>query len=282
MRKILVIGSINIDLVTSTNQIPKMGETITGEDFFYTLGGKGCNQAVAVKKLGGDVSFLGAVGNDFFGKYALETLSSIGIDTKNILKVGKATGVASIFLYQGDNMILLSEGANKLVDINYIKDNLPLIDEADLILMQLEIPINTVEFIVEYAKNKDKIIILDPAPATNLSNELITNVNYLTPNQHELKVLFGDKNTEEILHNYPNKIVLTEGESGVRYHDGEKIIHVPAVDANVVDTTGAGDAFNGAFAVSILNNTLEDSIKYAVSVASDSTERKGAQTVRKI
>ncbi len=275
---IVVVGSINTDMVTETIKFPKVGETIVGNNFSVLFGGKGANQAICASRLGAEVSFIGCVGADGNGFAAIENLKSNNVNTKYIKKIKDIpTGVAQITIADHDNSIIIVKGANNEVTKEVIDDSLSLIETADLVLLQLEIPLETIEYVVDICNQKGITTVLNPAPAANLSKELIAKVTYITPNELECKEIFKE-DYEQLLKKYPNKLIVTKGSKGVDFYDGENIINIKAHVVDVVDTTGAGDSFNGALSVGIVNNMdLLDAIKYGNKVASISIQKLGAQ-----
>ncbi len=282
MNKIVVIGSINVDLVFISDIRPKAGETVLGEDFRTVAGGKGANQAVAASKLGADVVMIGCVGDDSNGEFSLNNFKSLNVNTSCITKIQDTpTGVANIIVSDNDNSIIVVSGANYKLDKSLIDRYKKEILEADLVMLQLEVPIATVEYAINYCHENNIKTILNPAPAVKLSEELIEKATYITPNEHECKIILGeDKNADikAILRRYPNKLIITMGEKGVMYFDGNDIVTVPSYKVEVVDTTGAGDTFNGAFARAIVNDyNLKDAVDFANKAASKSVTKLGAQ-----
>ncbi|MFB3162455.1 ribokinase [Neobacillus sp. 179-J 1A1 HS] len=280
-RKVTVIGSINMDLVTSTTRIPKVGETVLGNSFHSIPGGKGANQAVAAARLGADVTMIAAVGNDSFGKTLVEHLTNEGINTENIIKVkDTSTGIASIIVSEADNSIIVVPGANNHVTPEVIEKHENKIINSDIILLQLEIPVESVIKAVELAKKHGVRTILNPAPIQKLPKELLEMVDYLTPNEHEQALLFDSiGGTEEELAKYKEKCIVTKGSKGVMiYKNGEKI-EIPSFQVEVVDTTGAGDSFNGALAVALCDGLeIEEACRFANVVGAISVTKLGAQT----
>ncbi len=278
MKRIVVIGSISMDLVVTSDKRPQAGETVIGESFRTVPGGKGANQAVAASKLGGTVQMVGCVGSDPFGQQAVENFKRHDVDVTHVQIIrDEVTGTAHIVLAEEDNSIVVVQSANKRVV--FTDEELEhLLDEQAFVLLQLEIPIETVKQVTSYCKAKGIPVLLNPAPSQPLPPEVIENVTYLTPNEHECRDLFNGISVDDVLKRYPNKLLVTEGVHGVRFHDGRDVRHVPAIRANVVDTTGAGDTFNGALAVSLIEqDDLETAVRFAVVASGMSVEGFGAQ-----
>lgn len=280
MVKVLVVGSISTDFVVTTKQRPNVGETLYGEDFKTSFGGKGANQAVVASRLGAETSIIGAVGDDEFGKTLIRNLMDNKIDVEEI-KVEKNTpsGAAHITVSDGDNSIIYVPGANNKVYPSDIDKTKELIGNMDVVLVQNETPADTVEKLIEVCAELNVSIIYDPAPARELSQNTIDQCTYLTPNESEFQVLFPDKNLEKTLEEYPNKLIVTLGSEGVIFHDGEKIVKLDPIKVeNVIDTTGAGDTFNGALGFAIGSGMdLNQSIQFANLTASEAIKVAGAQ-----
>lgn len=279
MKRILVIGSVSTDFVVTTDQKPNQGETVFGKNFEISFGGKGANQAVAASRLGADVGMIGLVGDDIFGKEIIENLNMNRVNTENVEPVPyEVSGSAHIILYEKDNSIIVVPGANNQLDktkIENLRDN---IKQYDLIIIQNEIPQLTNEKIIQICWEEKIPTIYNPAPARKLAKEWIEKVTYLTPNEHEFTILFPDKKLSEALREYPNQLIITLGSKGSVFFNGEKEIHIPAYKVEPIDTTGAGDTFNGAMAVGLINGmTLEDSLKLANLSAAYSVQKFGAQ-----
>ncbi|HYK72456.1 MAG TPA: ribokinase, partial [Pseudoneobacillus sp.] len=251
-KKITVIGSINMDLVTSTNRIPKVGETVLGDSFHTIPGGKGANQAVAAARLGSDVTMIGCVGDDSFGQVLIDHLKHQGINTEKVEVVANtSSGIATITLSKGDNSIIVVPGANNHVTPEFIDKHEEMIAKSSMLLLQLEIPLESVMRATELAKKYRIPIILNPAPIQRLPKELLEMVDFLTPNEHEQELLFASINgTKEELEKIKAKCIVTKGSKGaVIYQNGE--MEIPSFQVEAVDTTGAGDAFNGALAFAL-------------------------------
>jgi ribokinase len=279
---------MNMDLVVETDRYPEEGETIIGGKFEQIPGGKGANQALAAAKLGADVEFIGACGDDSFAPKLKSSLKNGGTNIDNIFEIkGQSTGVAVITVdRKGNNRIIVSPGANYELlpeKIEKIKDK---IIEAEIILLQLEIPPAAIERIVEIAAANGTKIILDPAPAKKLSNHILRKIDYLLPNEGELDLLLKDikaKSRSEkikiLLKKGIKNIIVTEGEKGINYYGQEKEIHLDTLKVKAVDTTAAGDVFAGAFAASLIaKNELKKALEFAVQAAAYSVTKAGAQS----
>ena len=279
MAKVTVIGSSSMDLVVTSNIRPGAGETVLGESFKTVPGGKGANQAVAAARLGADVSMIGCVGEDHYGKAILENFKSNGVSVKNVKPVTDSdSGTAHIILAEGDNSIVVVKGANDYITPDYVEKAKEKIKEADIVLIQQEIPEETVEYVAQLCQELKVPLLLNPAPARPLKAEVIEQVSYITPNEHEAALLFEGKEKEEVLKQYPNKLFITEGKQGVRYFNGEKEVLVPSYQVETIDTTGAGDTFNAALAVALAEGMgFEKGIQFANRAASLSVTKFGAQ-----
>lgn len=281
MGKVVVVGSINVDMVFTSDVRPKAGETVIGNTFSLIPGGKGANQAVAAAKLGSESFMIGCVGLDSNGDFAKDNLISVNVDAKCIDVVHNVpTGVANIVVAENDNSIIVIPGANYEVDKNIIDKYKDVILSADIVLMQLEIPLETVEYTLELCKKNNVKVLLNPAPAVELSSTMIENAAYITPNEHELKIILGkDSNVEDEMKKYPNKLIVTLGSKGVKYFDGNEIKVISSYKVEVVDTTGAGDTFCGALAASLVRgDSIDEAIKFANKAAACSITKLGAQS----
>ncbi len=280
--KLAVVGSINMDMTVTAPRIPLKGETLMGESIRYIPGGKGANQAVAMAKLGAEVEMFGCVGADSNGEKMLQNFKEVGVKTNHIQVLKDVpTGIAMITVGDNDNTIVVVPGANGKVDKAYIDSVKSELESFDMVILQHEIPLDTVHYVVEICHEKGIKVVLNPAPAAEVPMEIIEKVTYVTPNEHEAVLIFGDKlTTEELLKKYPEKLVITQGARGVStcLANGE-VLTVPARRAQVADTTGAGDTLNGAFSVQIATGKdMESALIYANTAASLSTEKFGAQT----
>lgn len=288
MKKILVIGSINIDLVAKVQKIPEIGETVLGEQYLEFPGGKGANQAVAMARLGGDVSMLGYIGMDVYGEKMQSALDRNGVNSK-FVKISKSnsTGVAMIMVdVKGDNSIVVIPGANYDVAPEDITQEL--IQEFDIIVGQLEVPMNTLEKAFRLASSLEKATILNPAPAKKISSTFMSTISLLVPNKNEIELITGITITDNIsiVKSYEylkklglKKLLLTLGSHGSAYIDEKGLRLYPAHQVTAIDTTAAGDSFIGALVVQLdLNKSIEEAILYATKAASITVGKMGAQS----
>jgi ribokinase len=269
MPKILVLGSFNMDLITYVQRIPQIGETITDGLFQTAHGGKGSNQAVGAARLGADVSFIGCIGEDGFGRDALALWQVEGIDAQ-VQKVSEATGIASILVdANGENIIAVAPGANRQLTKSHIDSLESRIAEADVLMAQLEIPLDVIEYAFTLAKRHNTLIQLNPAPVRKGLEPLIALADIVTPNETEAQQL-GNLPSEK-------RIVTTLGGEGAHWREDGKEGRVPAYKVQVVDTVGGGDAFNAGLAVALgEGKSLPDAVQFANAVAALSVTRKGA------
>lgn len=270
-----------MDMTVQAERIPLKGETLKGENLQYIPGGKGANQAVAMAKLGADVVMFGCVGKDAAGESLCKNLKDMGVDTTYIKEIeGTPTGLAIITVGENDNTIVVVAGANNEVSIDYVRSIQDALLKCDIVLLQHEIPQETIEYVIGFCHENGIQIVLNPGPARPVKKEILEKVTYLTPNEHETVILFGKERTfEELMKQYPEKLIITQGSRGVStcLESGEMLL-VPARKANVVDTTGAGDTLNGAFTVAITEGkSIKDALEFANTAASLSTEKFGAQ-----
>lgn len=291
MKKILVLGSLNMDFVIRVKEMPQVGETILGKSVELISGGKGANQAYAAGKLGGNVTMMGAVGNDLYGDELMNNLRQVHVGTGGLQKVDKvSTGYAFVSVYDsGDNSIIVVPGANGCVDKELIDANMKFIDECDYIIMQLEIPLETVQYVKDLAVSKGKKVIIDPAPAVpNLKDEFWENVTLIKPNETEIGVLTGRKvSTLEdakdaariLVEKGVETVIVTLGGDGCLLVDKEKEKYFPANKVECIDTTAAGDSFIAALVVALSEGeNYEKAIDFAQKVSAIVVTRQGAQT----
>lgn len=289
MGKIAIVGSSNTDLVIKTNRIPVPGETVIGGDFIIAAGGKGANQAVAVARLGGEALLIAKIGNDTFGSLSLEGYANDNLDTTFVsIDAETPSGVAIISVdSKGENCIVVAPGANNKLSKENIDSAKHEIKVADYVLMQLEIPMEVVEYAVDMAYEADVKVVLNPAPASLLSDELLAKLFLITPNRAEAEMLTGVKISDWndaskaascLLNKGVKNVIITLGSMGA-YIKSESIDEiVPALRVVAVDTTAAGDVFNGALCVALSEgNSLIDAVKFASKASSISVTRMGAQ-----
>ena len=289
MKKILVIGSLNMDLVTMSSRHPKLGETIIGKEFFEIPGGKGGNQAVAIAKLGGDVTMFGCVGEDSYGKKLILELEENNIDTKYIKKGKKSTGIATIVVDDNaDNTIIVVPGANFELTNDDIDKNIELIKNTDIVLLQLEIPLDVVEYILKKAKEYNKVMVLNPAPADKLSNEIIKNLDYLVPNETELELLSGMKcSTEDEILEAGKKmmglgvknLIVTMGKNGSLFIGEDRSFKIGVHKVDAIDPTAAGDSFiGGVIRMLAENRGIKEAMEFGSKVGAITVTKEGAQS----
>jgi ribokinase len=288
VNKILVIGSLNMDLVISTARVPVMGETILGNGFMTVEGGKGANQAVAAAKLGGLVAMAGCVGNDVFGRELTNNLQRNRVDTKYIRMVdGVSTGIAVIVVKEGNNFIIVDPAANYQVTTSSIAALENIIKDSSFLVLQLEIPLETVDAAIRIAKRHNVRVVLNPAPAVELTEELLSNVELLILNETESQIITGVTVNEigdaakviDYIRNIGVKqVVVTLGGNGAVYNREDAIVHLPVPTVEIVDTTAAGDSFIGATVVALSQGkSIDEAIQYANIVGTLTVTRKGAQ-----
>ena len=280
MTRIVVVGSINMDLVTLAPRFPAPGETILGERFLTVHGGKGANQAVAAARLGAEVTLVGAVGDDGFGEQLRDGLARENVQLDHVARIADCgSGTASITVAEGDNSIVVVPGANARVTPAQIEAAQPAFESVDAILVQMEIPLESVEATLRLGHRVGKPVILNPAPAQPLPVEWLKLARYLTPNQHELAILLGADAHEDfhsLMHRSPAPLVLTRGGDGAWFREESETVHQSGFNVEVVDTTGAGDTFNAALAV-FLHEGLAMAVRKACAAAALSVTRLGAQ-----
>lgn len=280
--KIAVVGSMNLDMIVHADRIPTKGETIKGDGLEYQPGGKGANQAAAMAKLGADVTMFGCVGDDSAGRRLLENLRACGVaaDAVEMLK-GVPTGQAIITAGGGDNTIVIIEGANGYVNVDYVKWNREKILEADLIVLQNEIPEDAIAYTIRMCSDAGRMILWNPAPARALDRDLVDRVSYITPNEHEVCLIWetDESQVDHLMEKYPGKLLVTQGEKGVSvYIPGRGLQTIPAMKVEVKDTTGAGDTLNGAFCAGLARGMDElEALRFANTAAGLSVQKYGAQ-----
>ena len=289
MKKALVIGSLNMDMTVKVEELPKLGETIFGDDFYESCGGKGANQAVAISKLGMETEMIGMVGKDSQGEKLIQNLNKYGIKSDNIIKSDDLTGRAIITVdKKGDNNIIVIPGSNFKITKEHIQKKQDVIASSDVVILQNEIPFDTVEFSLLKAKELGKITIFNPAPARQLSEKIFKNTDYLILNETEMEEIFGIGINDKV---YIGRIFHKKKECGIRniiltlcdngsvlFSEDDNIKKYDAYEVKAVDTTAAGDSFIGAFTMKICETGDADkAIKYATAVSAIVVTRQGAQ-----
>jgi ribokinase len=288
MSKILVIGSSNTDLIVTMDHFPNAGETLEGISFQYAMGGKGANQAIAAHRTGGDVTFVTSLGNDANGNSALKYYKNQGMDVSNFLIADdETTGTAMIWVDKnGENSIVIIPGANKLLSPDYVIEKQEIIEKTDIIVLQMEIPYETIKTICMIASQKGKKVILNVAPAYSLDKEILKSVYILVVNETEAEVLTKEKIEEigeeaiinKLLKRGVQNVILTLGNKGCLFKNENEILKIRAFRVNAVDTTAAGDTFCGALATGISKNrNMKDVLEFASAAAALCVTRLGAQ-----
>lgn len=289
-RMLVVVGSANIDLVVMTDRFPKPGETILGNKFFMMPGGKGANQAVCSAKLGGNVMFIGKMGNDIFRNRLIESMGNDGVCLEHVfIDDDHSTGIALIMVDEaGNNEIVVVSGSNMELTPADIASKESIISSAGVVLMQLEIPVETVCCTAKIAKNNNAIVVLNPAPARQMPADLYPLVDYLTPNEVEIELLTGIKINDKasleaaaqaLIDKGVKNVIVTLGKNGSMCLNGDGVRYFDTRTVKAVDTTAAGDAFNGALALGLLHEMdMQAAIGFASSAAALSVTKVGAQS----
>ena len=288
MGKILVIGSSNTDLVTTVKNFPSAGETIVGKSFLQAMGGKGANQAVAAHKLGGDVKFITCLGRDANGQNALKYYQEEGLDVSSSLIVDDVPSGTAIILVEekGENCIVITPGANKMLTSDYIYKVEKDIIASDMVVMQMEIPCDTVKTVCELAHKNHKTVLLNVAPACQLDEDLIKMIDILVVNETEAETISGEKIelvgkevvVDKLLSMGVNTVVLTLGKKGCLLKNNQRVLFVPAFVVETVDSTAAGDTFCGALVAELgRGHTWDVALKFATAASAICVTRMGAQ-----
>jgi ribokinase len=288
MGNIVVVGSINMDIVNYVERHPLPGETIKGLHTEYMPGGKGANQAVAASLAGESVTLIGAIGQDGFGSELLKTIREAGITTETILKKEGSSGLAFITVdSNGENEIILSEGSNGKLMVSDIQHSLGIIKQSKVIVLQNEIPLETTTYAIKEAKKHGIHVCFNPAPAFKVPTDILAMVDTIILNETEAEILTGIKILEEIqaiqaakylIHQGVTNVILTRGINGSTFLDKQgTLIHMPSFNVETVDTTAAGDTFIGAYVASTFSRNIHESLRFASAAAALTVSRKGAQ-----
>ena len=290
MSKLTVVGSSNTDMVIKTPRFPMPGETIIGGEFFMFPGGKGGNQAVAAARMGGEVGFICSLGDDVFGENALKNYRDEGIDTQGIIVHPKtSSGVALITVNeQGENEIVVASGSNNLLSADDIRSSAKQIEQTSLVLTQLETPIEVVSYLAHYCREHSLPLIINPAPAQPLANDILENLYLITPNETETQILTGIAVSDDrsaanaslaLMEKGVQNIIITMGKQGAFFMNANESFTTVPPEVKAVDTTAAGDVFNGALAVCLAESMpWNKSIDLACKAAAISVTKMGAQT----
>lgn len=289
MKKICVIGSLNMDLVVTVDEMPKKGETLIGKNLKEIPGGKGANQAFTMGRLGGDVTMIGKIGDDSFGDVLINNLKNNNVNTQYIQKEKGSSGVALITVdSSGENSIIVAPGANYKLMPEDIDKCIDAIKESDIVVFQLETPLETIKYALEKSKEMNKYTIVNPAPAKELHRDIIKNIDLLIPNETELELLSKVKieNEDDIrkaalvmIDKGIKKLIVTLGSKGSMYIDKDKEIFINSYKVDAVDTTAAGDSYVGSLAISMdEDKDISESMEFASKVAALCVMKEGAQT----
>ncbi len=287
--RIVVIGSCNVDLTTFADRMPSAGETMFGSRFDLGFGGKGANQAVAARRCGAEVAMVARVGRDMFGESTLRNFTSLGIDADHVrILDGVSSGVAPIFVEPtGQNRIIVVKGANDRLMPRDVDEAAPLLEHADCLVLQFEIPFETVAYAVRVAHARGVRVVVNPAPALPIDLDLLSGVDYLIPNETEAEALTGmpvrtereaERCARTLLDHGIDRVILTLGSRGAFIADDEESAMIPAFAVTATDTTGAGDAFIGSFATFLAEGLADrDAVARANLYAALSTTAVGTQ-----
>ncbi|AXE33712.1 ribokinase [Chromobacterium phragmitis] len=280
MTRVLVVGSINMDLVVSSPRLPRLGETVMGSGFAIYPGGKGANQAVAASRLGAEVTMIGCLGNDEFGAQLRSNLEREGVDIRYVREASVSSGIATITVSDCDNATLMVPGANYHLRPEHLDEVEQAFADADVVLSQLETPLETVKHAAVLAGRHGKPMLLNPAPVIPLPEDLFSQITLLTPNEHEFLTMLAEPTGDwrKLLVQHPGKLVMSHGKHGAYYalSSGE-LRHEPGYVVDAVDSTGAGDTFNGALAA-FLPLGLKEAVRRANAAGALSVMHHGAQS----
>ncbi|AKG73528.1 ribokinase [Salinicoccus halodurans] len=275
---IVVVGSLSTDFIVQAERMPYKGETILGTNFSTAYGGKGANQAVAAARLETKTAFVGAIGDDGFGEKLKMNLENNAVFCENMETfTDEATGTAHINIYDNDNSIIVVPGTNSLLTPEVVEKSHGLLKRAEYVMLQNEIPVETIKYVIDFCYENGVKVIYNPAPFIPIEIEYLEKCALITPNELECNALFGD-DVKSAIRKHPNQLIVTMGDAGCLYHNGEEEVRVPSFRTTPVDTTGAGDTFNGALAAFLVKGmSLGEAIRSANMAASLSIRAMGAQ-----
>lgn len=275
---IVVVGSLSTDFIVQAERMPYKGETILGTNFSTAYGGKGANQAVAAARLETKTAFVGAIGDDGFGEKLKTNLKNNSIFCANMKTfTDETTGTAHINIYDNDNSIIVVPGTNSLLTPEVLEKSHDLLKHTEYVMLQNEIPVETIKHVIDFCYENGVKVIYNPAPFIPIEIEYLEKCTLITPNELECNALFED-DVASAIRKYPNQLIVTTGEQGCLYHNGEEEVRVPSFRTTPVDTTGAGDTFNGALAAFLVKGmSLGEAIRSANMAASLSIRAMGAQ-----
>ncbi len=278
--KIIVIGSSSIDLVLNTANLPQPNETVMAEKSESFFGGKGANQAVATSRLGASTYFIGAVGMDPFGQQILRNLVDEGVNVGYVVEIEEAaTGTAYVVAAKGVNSIVVVAASNYCLEPQHVAEAEKFFVTADLVLIQLEIPMDVVEYTAELVKNNGKKMGIYASPAKPLSEEIIENSSFIVAKSNELSIIFGDEPREQILRKYPNKLFVRDDTNSTTYFNGTEMKYYRNDHDSVLHKMGMGDAFTSGFAVALCHgNSIDDCVKFGNDVSLKVTKNRGSQS----
>jgi len=278
---IVVVGSINMDLIFEINRMPATGETIEGRAFHFLQGGKGANQAIAAAKLGNKVAMIGCVGSAIYGTVALKNFEKYGVNHTHVRRVEDYTGVALVTIQESkkkDNSIISVPGANRKITKEMIDKAKPILKKAKAVLLQLETSMEVVEYVIDLCDQYSVPVILNPSPYQTLRSDLMSKLTFIIPNEIEIRQMFPNHSIELSCAQYPNKLIVSRGSMGAVYHNRTEFKIIDGIKVTPADTTGAGDSFLAAFVTEyIKTNDIEASVRFANMCAGLSITRIGAQ-----
>ncbi len=280
MKKIAIVGSVNTDFIAKTKQLPRPGETVIGDSFVITHGGKGANKAVACARLGAEVTLFANVGDDDFSKRALANLKKEKVNVKNISSLANETcGIANICTGANTNAIVVVPGANGKVSKKYIDSIKPQLLASDIVAAELEVPQSVISYVAKICKKENKPFVLNPSPVTAFDKRLIDDSAFLIVNEVEIAHLPRFTTETQTLKEYNGRLILTKGGDGVFFYEDNKVQHIPAIPFPLKDSTGAGDTFLGAFLLAYEpSRSLREALEFANFCAGLKITKVGAQT----